>query len=135
MLAGMLQALGHSFPSKPITLFVPNAAGGPLDITARLVGEHMALTLGQPVVIENVSGAGGGIATARVARAAPDGYTLLVHQPALAAKGTLFRNQPFDMANALAAVGLINESQMVLTAGEAINARTMADVICLDETQ
>lgn len=129
MLAGILQASGQSFPSKPINVLVPYAAGAPLDITARLVGEHMASTLGQPVIIENVSGAGGGIATGRVAKAAPDGYTLLVHQPALAANVTLFPNQPFDTVKDLASVGLINESPMVLTAGEAIDARTMAEVI------
>lgn len=129
VLLGLLPASGQPFPSKPITVLVPYAAGGPLDVTARLIGEHMAATLGQPVIVENVSGAGGGIATGRVAKAAPDGYTLLVHQPALAANVTLFPSQPFDTEKDLVGVGLINESPMVLTAGQSLNARTMAEVI------
>jgi tripartite-type tricarboxylate transporter receptor subunit TctC len=66
----------QSFPSRPITMIVPFAAGGPTDVIARVVGERMGQSLGQPVVVENVTGAGGTIAAGRVARAAPDGYTL-----------------------------------------------------------
>ena len=69
-------AAAQSFPSRPITMIVPFAAGGPTDVIARVVGERMGQSLGQPVVIENVTGAGGTIAAGRVARAAPDGYTL-----------------------------------------------------------
>ena len=72
--AGGAQA--QSFPSRPITMIVPFAAGGPTDVIARVIGERMGQSLGQPVVIENVTGAGGTIAAGRVARAAPDGYTL-----------------------------------------------------------
>ena len=73
-LAGSAEA--QSFPSRPITMIVPFAAGGPTDVIARVIGERMGQSLGQPVVIENVTGAGGTIAAGRVARAAPDGYTL-----------------------------------------------------------
>src|SRR5580698_5765799 len=66
----------QSFPSRPITMIVPFAASGPTDVIARVVGERMGQSLGQPVVVENVTGAGGTIAAGRVARAAPDGYTL-----------------------------------------------------------
>ena len=69
-------AAAQSFPSRPITMIVPFAAGGPTDVIARVVGERMGQSLGQPVVIENVTGAGGTIAAGRVARAVPDGYTL-----------------------------------------------------------
>ena len=69
-------AEAQSFPSRPITMIVPFAAGGPTDVIARVIGERMGQSLGQPVVIENVTGAGGTIAAGRVARAAPDGYTL-----------------------------------------------------------
>jgi tripartite-type tricarboxylate transporter receptor subunit TctC len=69
-------AAAQSFPSRPITMIVPFAAGGPTDVIARVIGERMGQSLGQPVVIENVTGAGGTIAAGRVARAAPDGYTL-----------------------------------------------------------
>ena len=65
-----------AYPSRPITLIVPFAAGGPTDTLARIVGERIRSELGQPIVIENVTGAGGTIAGARAARAAPDGYTI-----------------------------------------------------------
>ena len=67
--------MAQSFPSRPITLIVPFAAGGPLDAMARILSERMRVSLGQPVIIENVTGAGGSIGVGRVARAAPDGYT------------------------------------------------------------
>ena len=75
-LAGVAPANAQSFPSKPITMIVPFPAGGGSDILARIVSERMKLSLGQPVVIENVGGAGGTIGTARVVRSAPDGYTI-----------------------------------------------------------
>ena len=71
-------AAQQAYPAKPITILVPAAAGGPTDTVARLIGESMGRTLGQQVVVENAGGAGGTIGTVRVARAAPDGYTLLV---------------------------------------------------------
>ena len=74
-LAGIAGAQAQSFPSKPITMIVPFPAGGGSDILARIVSERMKVSLGQPVIIENVGGAGGTIGTARVARSAPDGYT------------------------------------------------------------
>ena len=70
----------QAFPARPITIVVPFPAGGPADLIARIVGERMQATLGQPVLIENVSGAGGSIGVGRVARAAPDGHTLSIGQ-------------------------------------------------------
>src|SRR5713226_8050033 len=69
-------AAAQSFPSRPVTMIVPFAAGGPTDAIARVVGERMGQSLGQSVIVENVTGAGGTIAAGRVARAAPDGYTI-----------------------------------------------------------
>src|SRR3954468_24868055 len=76
LLAGMSGARAQSFPSKPVTIIVPFPAGGGSDILARVVAERMKVSLGQPVIIENVGGAGGTIGTTRVARASPDGYTI-----------------------------------------------------------
>jgi tripartite-type tricarboxylate transporter receptor subunit TctC len=73
-------AHAQPFPSHPITMVVPYPAGGPADAIARIVGERMRISLGQPIVVENVSGAGGTIGVGRVARAAPDGYTLIIGQ-------------------------------------------------------
>ncbi len=67
-----------AYPSKPITLVVPAAAGGPTDTVARLIAESMGRTLGQTVIVENIGGAGGTIGMARVAKAAPDGYLIAV---------------------------------------------------------
>jgi tripartite-type tricarboxylate transporter receptor subunit TctC len=71
-------ATAQTFPSRPITLIVPYAAGGPTDTIARVIGDRMGQSLGQPVVIENIAGAAGTIAAARVARATPDGYTMFI---------------------------------------------------------
>ena len=70
----------QTYPTKPVTLIVPFPAGGITDIVARLVAERMKTSLGQPVIVENVGGAGGTIGIARLARAAPDGYTIVVGQ-------------------------------------------------------
>jgi tripartite-type tricarboxylate transporter receptor subunit TctC len=71
-------AMGQTYPSRPITMVVPFAAGGPTDTVARIVAERMHVSLGQPIIIENVVGASGTVGTGRVARAAPDGYTVVV---------------------------------------------------------
>src|SRR4051812_20373019 len=73
-------ASADTYPSRPISMIVPFPAGGPTDVLARILAEAMRSTLGQPVVIENVTGAGGSIGVGRVARAAPDGYTLSIGQ-------------------------------------------------------
>src|SRR5262249_51139233 len=71
-------ASAQTYPSKPVTIVVPFSAGGPLDTRARSLAEHMRLSLGQPVIIENVTGAAGSLGAGRVARSAPDGYTLVI---------------------------------------------------------
>jgi tripartite-type tricarboxylate transporter receptor subunit TctC len=75
-LAGMETIAAQSYPSRPITIVVPFAAGATADTLARTMAEHMRMSLGQPIIIENVTGASGSIGTGRVARAAPDGYTI-----------------------------------------------------------
>src|SRR5437667_12056619 len=75
---GAAYAAGDAYPSRPITIIVPTTAGGPPDTIARLLGERMRSTLGQPIIVENVTGAGGTISIARVVRSAPDGYTVSI---------------------------------------------------------
>src|SRR5262249_18387420 len=76
--AGPRAAAAQNFPSRPITIIVPFSAGGPTDTLARILGDHMRASLGQPVIVENVTGAGSTIGVARTARAEPDGYTICI---------------------------------------------------------
>ncbi len=109
-----LPAAAQGFPTKPITLIVPFAAGGPSDVIARLLGEHMGRTLNQQVVVENVAGAGGTAGARRLAAADPDGHTLLIHHLALAAAPSLYSNLGYDTQSAFAPVGLVNTGPMVV---------------------
>ena len=99
-LAACISATGaasaQDYPSRPITMIVPYPPGGATDAIARIVQDSMSQSLGQQVVVENIGGAGGMIAAARAARAAPDGYTVLLHQVAMAAGMTLYTNLTFD---------------------------------------
>jgi tripartite-type tricarboxylate transporter receptor subunit TctC len=130
-LATLPSVAAQDFPSHPITIIVAFPAGGPTDLIARLVAEHMTLRLDQPVVIENISGAGGTIGAARVARAAPDGYTLLVHQLALAAGASLYAKLPYDTLEAFEGVGLINYAPMVIVGRKSLPAQNLSELIAL----
>jgi tripartite-type tricarboxylate transporter receptor subunit TctC len=109
-------ALAQQFPNRPITVTVPFAAGGPTDVIARLVAEGMAKDLGQPVVVENITGAGGTIAAARVAQARPDGYSLLVHHIGHATAATLYRQLPYNVETSFAPLGLVSDAAMTIVA-------------------
>ena len=106
----------QDYPAKVITVVVPFAAGGPTDTVARLVAVPMTKTLKQQIIVENVGGAGGTIGAARVAKAAPDGYTLLLHHIGHATSVPLYRKLPYDAVNDLETIGLINEVPMTLVA-------------------
>ncbi|HEV2556333.1 MAG TPA: tripartite tricarboxylate transporter substrate-binding protein [Bosea sp. (in: a-proteobacteria)] len=107
-------ALAQNFPTKPITVIVSYAAGGPSDVIARLLGEQMSKALGQPVVVENVAGAGGTAGAKRAAAAEPDGHTILIHHLALAAAPALYNNLGYDTKTAFAPIGLVNTGPMVI---------------------
>ena len=109
-------ALAQDFPSRPITITVPFTAGGPTDVISRLVAEGMAKQLGVAVVVENVTGAGGTIAAARVAQARPDGTTLLMHHIGHATTATLYRSLPYDVERSFAPLGLVSDAAMTLVA-------------------
>ena len=117
------------YPSRPITLVVPYAAGGPSDVIARLIGQSMSATLGQQIVIENVAGAGGTTGAARVADARPDGHTLLIHHLALAAAPSLYGNLRYATLEAFEPVGLVNYGPFVLTSKLGVPADTIAQVL------
>ena len=104
------------FPDRPVAIIVPFAAGGPTDVIARLVAEGMSRDLGQPVVVENVTGAGGTIAAGRVAQARPDGHTLLVHHIGHASSATLYRRLPYSVTDSFAPLGLVSDAAMTLVA-------------------
>jgi len=109
-------ASAQTYPTHPITLVVPFPPGGATDTIARIIQDAMSQSLGQPIIIENIGGAGGMIAAARAARAAPDGYTVLLHQVALAAGMTLYPKLTFDAEKDFVAVGLINNAASTFAA-------------------
>lgn len=133
-LAACLLALGTAhaddYPQRAITILVPAAAGGNADITARLVGQEMSRTLGQPVVVENRVGAGGRIGTQALVRAKPDGYTLgYAHVGTLVLHRFLFKSQLYDIDKDLAPVGLIAETPNVIVVSSQSPYKSLAEFI------
>ncbi len=116
MLALASGAQAQTYPDRPITVVVPFAAGGPTDTVTRLVAEAMSKDLGQQIVVENVGGAGGTLGAARVAKAEPDGYTLLLHHIGMATSATLYRKLPYDTLQAFDYVGLVTDVPMTIVA-------------------
>jgi tripartite-type tricarboxylate transporter receptor subunit TctC len=118
-----------AFPAKPISLVVPAAAGGPTDTVARLIAESMSRTLGQTVLVENVGGAGGTIAMARVAKAAPDGYTVAVWHIAQATAPALYENLRYDVVNDFDHLGRITDVPMTLVSKTALAAKSAKELL------
>ena len=108
MLAAVAGAHAQTYPSRPVTVIVPFAAGGVTDIVARIVSERMKTALGQSVIIENVSGAGGTIGVTRLFRAAPDGYTLVVGQWTSHVGAGAMYPVPFDYLNDFEPVSMLS---------------------------
>jgi len=123
------------FPSKPLRLVVPFAVGGTSDIVARLLAPKVWELLGQPVVADNRPGAGSNIGTDLVAKASPDGYTLLIGTPALASNPALYGKLPFDVQRDLAPVTLLAEIPIVLVVHPSMPARTVKDLIAQAKAQ
>jgi tripartite-type tricarboxylate transporter receptor subunit TctC len=111
---GSAAASAQTYPTRSITMVVPFAAGGPTDTVTRLVAESMSRDLGQQVIVENVGGAGGTLGAARVAKADPDGYTLLLHHIGMATSATLYRKLPYNTLEAFDYVGLVTDVPMVI---------------------
>ncbi|MCQ4161027.1 tripartite tricarboxylate transporter substrate-binding protein [Roseomonas sp. GC11] len=125
------QAGQPAYPSRSITIVVPFAAGGPTDTVTRLVAEVMGRDLGQPVVVENVGGAGGTLGAARVAQARPDGYTLLLHHIGMGTTPALYRRLAYDPVGGFETIGLVTEVPMTVIARKDIAANSLAELVAL----
>ena len=128
ILASTASAALAEFPDKPITLVVPFAAGGPTDKIARDLAEALRKPLGQTVVVENTIGAGGTIGSAKVARATPDGYTLLVHHIGMATAPALYRKLSYKVPDDFETLGLINEAPSVVIGKPSLTANSFAEL-------
>jgi tripartite-type tricarboxylate transporter receptor subunit TctC len=130
--ATLAVAQAQDYPSRSITLVVPYSAGGGNDAMARIVADHMGKTLGQQIVIENRGGAGGTIATRAVAKAAPDGYTLVIGGTGtFAINPTLYANAGYDPRKDFAPVGLIATSALVILVHPKVEAKSVEELIAL----
>ena len=116
------------YPNKPITIVVPFAAGGPSDKIARDLAEALRKPLGQTVIVDNTGGAGGTIGSAKVARATPDGYTLLVHHIGMATAPALYRKLNYKVPDDFETLGLINEAPSVLIGNRGLSANNFDEL-------
>lgn len=125
----------QDYPSKPITIIVPYAAGGPTDTLARQLAPKLTETLGQNVIVETASGGGATIGTGRVARAARDGYTLLLHNLQIAANVSLYEKLPFDTEKDLVPVIFINKNPLVLIGRKNLPPNNLKELLAVMKTQ
>ena len=128
LLAAAAGAALAEYPDKPVTIVVPFAAGGPTDKVARDLGDVLRKQLNQPVIIENVGGAGGTLGAAKVAKAAPDGYTVLLHHIGMATSPALYRKLPYDTLSDFEYLGMVNEVPMTLIGRSTLPANNMAEL-------
>ena len=118
-----------AYPSRPLRIVVPNAPGGAADLTARTVGQKISESLGQPVIIENKPGAGGVVAGDTVAKAAPDGHTLLLISSGTAVSASLFKSLPFDTVKDLFPVAPLATFDLVIVSPEGGRFKTLAELV------
>jgi tripartite-type tricarboxylate transporter receptor subunit TctC len=126
---GIGGAVAQTYPSRPITIIAPFPPGGPSDALARILSGPLEAALGQPIVIENVGGAGGTIGAARVARAEPDGYTLLIGQWGTQVVNPITYNLPYDAANDFAPIALLAVTPQMIIARKDFPARDVRELI------
>lgn len=128
-------ALAQPYPSKPIRVAVAFPPGGPVDIIARLLGPKLSETLGQAVVVENVVGASGSLAAQRVARAAPDGYTVLAHSSAYAVNPTLSANAGYDGEKDFVPIAIVASQPNLIVVHADFPAQTLAELLSRARTE
>ncbi len=121
--------LAQTYPSKPVTLVVPFAAGGPTDVVARMISGPMGKSLGTTVVVENTVGAGGTIASTRVAKSTPDGYTVLIHHMGMATAPALYRKLSFDPLTSFEYIGQALDVPMTMLARKDFPAENLQQLI------
>ncbi len=129
--SGGAQTSTVPYPNRPVRLVVPYPPGGPTDIVARVVAAQLTESMGQPFVIENRAGAGGNIGAEAVARAAADGYTLLVATTAHAINMSLFRNPGYDVLKDFAPVSLLTQGPLVLVAHPGLSAGSVRELVAM----
>ncbi len=128
-------ALAQTYPNRPIRILVPFAAGGAVDVLARLIGAKLADGLGQTVIIENRAGAGGNLASDVLAKSAPDGYTVLQTVNGIAISPSLYKTLPFDVNKDFIAVTQLVRSQLILVATPNLPANNVAELIVLAKSK
>ena len=129
LLAATTVASAQAYPSRPITMVVPFAAGGPVDTVARILSEPMRASLGQSIIVENVTGAAGSIGVGRVARAAPDGYTLSIgHWSTHVVNGAIYP-LPYDLLRDLEPIVLLPSNPMIVVSKTAVPAKDLNEFV------
>ena len=128
---GISAGLAQEWPTRPLTMVVPFAAGGPTDLIGRAIAPRMSDVLGQQIVIENVGGAGGNIGMGRAAKATPDGYTTLVVNPSYAINPTLYDKVPYEFEKDFDPVTLMVATTLVVTVHPSVPAQTVGDLVAL----
>src|SRR4051794_16650520 len=131
VLAALLAATAHAegYPDKPVHVIVPFTPGSATDVVARAVAQALSTRMGQPFVIENKPGAGGTIGAGQAAKAAPDGYTLLVHSSGHTVNPSIFPNMTYDTARDLVGVSLLAQQPNVLVAAPAKGWKSATDLV------
>jgi tripartite-type tricarboxylate transporter receptor subunit TctC len=127
--------LAQDYPTRSIRIIVPFGAGGPADVTARLLGNALQESFGQPVVIENRPGAGGVIGTLEVVKSPPDGYTLLMMSNTQTANESLVPQRKYELMRDLAPIAPINSSDLVIVVNPSVQAKTLAEFVALAKSQ
>src|SRR5215472_16550348 len=122
-------AYAQTYPTRPITMHVPFAAGGPTDTIARVIGQRMSMTLGHSIIIENVTGADGTIGVGRVARAAPDGYMLSVGQWSTHVLNGAAYALPYDLLNDFEPVALLTTNPLIIVTHKGVPATNLQELI------
>ena len=129
------QCLAQDYPTRPIKIIVPFGAGGPADVTARLIGNVLQEDFGQPIVVENRTGAGGVIGTQEAAKSPPDGYTLLMVSNTQTANESLVPQRKYELMRDLVPIAPVNYSDLVIVVHPQVLAKTLQEFVALAKSQ